>query len=204
MIKLDFYLKWGSIYSIDSFGCPTEQIMFLGRSNGFIICCSESGLHEDWLKKGFATQIPSAMAEHVYMVPESVFYPKNRGQYPEHIYESKNFETVDSMIGVGLINESCACQSISYLWDLDENSDEVIIYKWFVSKLLTVSDLKASEKNLRVYLKIAESMMKKASIKNYVIDIYTKYMAIVGADLIHNAEQRFESIREFQVNQLPF
>ena len=88
--------------------------------------------------------------------------------------------------------------------DLDENSDEVIIYKWFVSKLLTVSDLKASEKNLRVSLKIAESMMKKASIKSYVIDIYIKYMAIVGTNLIHNAEQRFESIREFQVNQLPF
>lgn len=204
MIALDFYLKWGSIYNIDSPGCPTEQIMFLGRSNGFIICCSESGLHTDWLKRGFASQIPSAMAENVYMLPESVFYPRNKGQYPDHIYNSENFETVDSMISIGLIDKKNACQSIAHMWNLSESEAEVKIYKWYVDKLLSINDTRASEKNLTVYLKIAESMMKRDSVNKSVMDIYIKYMSIIGTDIIFNAEQRFERIREFQVNQLPF
>lgn len=204
MITLDFYLKWGSMYEINSFGCQAETIMFLGRSNGFIICCSESELHEDWLNKGFAIKIPSTMAENVYMLPESVFYPINKDQYPEHIYKSENFETIDSMIESGIINENNACQNISYLWDLKQDSKEVNVYRWFINKIMSVSDLVASDKNLSVCLKIAENMMEKHSIQKSVIDIYIKHMSIVGSNMIFNAEQRLERLREFHVNQLPF
>ena len=204
MISLDFYLKWGSMYQINSFGCERENVMFLGRSNGFIICCSESGLHTDWLSKGYAIQIPSAMAENVYMVPESVFYPRNRGQHPEHAYESKNFETVDAMINMGLITKDNACQDIAEMWQFDENSPANIVNKWFVDKLLGVNDLKKSQSNLIAYLRISESMLKKYGVKKSIIDIYIKFMAINGASIISNAEERVEIIRLDQVNQLPF
>lgn len=204
MITLDFCLQWGQMYEINSFNIPSEQIMYLGRSKGFIICCSESGLHTDWLIKGFAIEIPSAMAEHVYMVPESVFYPKDKGQYPEQLYLASNFETIDAMISMNLIHSSEMKPSMSYLWNLNESSNEIIAYKWFMRKMLSVSDFKISEKNLRVCLKIAENMMKRAGIKRRVIEIYIMYMAIMGSNMVYNGEQRFESIRQFQVNQLPF
>lgn len=204
MITLDFYLKWGSMYQINSFGCPTEEIMFIGRSNGFIICCSESGLHVDWLKKGFATQIPSAMAEYVYMLPESVFYPKNRDQYPEHIHKSSNFETVDQMISFGLINDRNMCASLAYLWNVDETSAETKALKWFLDKIISVNDFKFKEQNITVLTMIVERMMKKENVKRYIIDLYIAYMSIIAVKMLENAEYRVKSILSMQVSDLPF
>jgi hypothetical protein len=203
-MTLDFFLQWGRMYEIEFFGLPKEQFMFLGRSNGFVICASESGVNIEWEKRGCAIQVPSAMAEFVYMVPESAFWTKSKNDFPEYIYRAENFETVDTMIYMDLIDKSKMTQSLSYLWYIDDQSPESKTLKWFNEKLMNISDMKVSDKKLTVYLNIAKNMLIAKKVKPQVVSLYTSYMTIIGTDLISNGKERWQIIVESQLNQLPF
>ncbi len=203
-MTLDFFLEWGRMYDVEFFGMPKEQVMFLGRSSGFIICASESGVDIEWEEKGGAKRIPSTMAEFVYMIPESTLWPKKSNEFPEYIYEADNFETVDTMIYMKLISRAEMTQSLSSLWYLDSDSAESKTLKWFNEKIMHISDMKVSDKKLAVYLNIAENMLIAKKVKPQIVSLYMKYMNMVGSDLVNNGKERWNQIVEHQLNQLPF
>ena len=175
----DLYLKWGEIYEITSFNMPAEQIMYLGHtSNGYIICCSENELQTEWEDNLIAKRIPSSMAE--------------------------NFETINTMLDLGIINNSNIGPWVSSLWYLAEDSKENIILKWFHEKILSISDLKTPERGLPLYLNISKNMLKKDVKSDFSINVYMDYMEFSGRALIENSKQRLKAIREYHLSQLPF
>lgn len=205
MMNLDFVLKWGKIYSIGFQNELKEEVMYLGRTGkGQVMACTENELPPYWEDRGWAKRIPSSMAENVYLIWESAFYNQRNQSFYEDLYEAPNFETIENMVSMNILTKERQVASLNYLWYIDENSKETQALKWFSEKMMSVSDMVKCKKNLTVYLKIAENMMKSSKISQVVIEIYKEYMTAIGDDLILSAEQRLESHKQFQLSQLPF
>jgi hypothetical protein len=78
-------------------------------------------------------------------------------------------------------------------------------YKWFIKSMLDVQLNTIKLMNLKVNLKIVESMMlKNHDINNYDIGKVLAILKSEGLKMVYEKRKSFIAICESQVNQLPF